>query len=187
MFGLAVGNHSLTLLLAVPVGLYVLAVDPGIWRRGRLVLGCVAALALTVVLVYLELPLRAGPFRAALVYGTPNTLDGFRYIVLAEQFQGSLSDPFGELPRKAGELVTRTIAQFGILAPLIPVGFVVTALRRPRYALLTGSAVAITCFFNASYVNADINRYYLGPILIAWTWLAILAAVAIEAARQRGR
>jgi hypothetical protein len=180
VFGLAVGNHSLTLLLAVPVGLYVLAVDPGIWRRGRLVLGCAAALALTIVLVYLELPLRAGPFRAALVYGTPNTLDGFRYIVLAEQFQGSLSDPFGELPRKAGELVTRTIAQFGILAPLIPVGFVATALRRPRYALLTGSAVAITCFFNASYVNADINRYYLGPILIAWTWLAILAAVAIE-------
>jgi Protein O-mannosyl-transferase TMEM260-like len=180
VFGLAVGNHSLTLLLAVPVGLYVLAVDPRIWRRGRLVLGCVAVLALTIVLVYLELPLRAGPFRAALVYGTPNTLDGFRYIVLAEQFQGSLSDPFGELPRKAGELVTRAIAQFGILAPLIPVGFVVTALRRPRYALLTGSAVAITCFFNASYVNADINRYYLGPILIAWTWLAILAAVAIE-------
>jgi hypothetical protein len=180
VFGLAVGNHSLTLLLAVPVGLYVLAVDPRIWRRGRLVLGCVAALALTIVLVYLELPLRAGPFRAALVYGTPNTLDGFRYIVLAEQFQGSLSDPFGELPRKAGELVTRAIAQFGILAPLIPVGFVVAALRRPRYALLTGSAVAITCFFNASYVNADINRYYLGPILIAWTWLAILAAVAIE-------
>jgi hypothetical protein len=180
VFGLAVGNHSLTLLLAVPIGLYVLSVDPGIWRRGRLVLSCVAALTLTLVLVYLELPLRAGPFRAGLVYGTPNTWDGFRYIVLAEQFQGSLSDPLGDLPRKAGELITRTVAQFGILAPLIPVGFVVTALRRPRYALLTGTAVAITCFFNASYVNADIGRYYLGPVLVAWTWLAILAAVAIE-------
>ncbi len=181
VFGLAVGNHSLTLLLALPVGLYVLAVDPGIWRRGRLVLGCVAALVLTVTLVYLELPLRAGPFRAALVYGTPNTLDGFRYVVLAEQFQGSLSDPFGELPRKFGELVTRTVAQFGILAPLIPVAFIVTAVRRPRYALLTGTAALITCFFAASYVNADINRYYLGPVLLAWTWLAILAAVVIEA------
>ena len=180
VFGLAVGNHSLTLLLAIPVGLYVLAVDPGIWRRGRLVLGCVAALALTITLVYLELPLRAGPFRAALVYGTPNTWDGFRYIVLAEQFQGSLSDPFGNLPAKVGDLVARTVTQFGILAPLIPVAFVVTALRRPRYALLTGSAIAITCFFNASYINADIGRYYLGPVLIAWTWLAILAAVAIE-------
>ena len=132
------------------------------------------------MLVYLELPLRAGPFRAALVYGTPNTWEGFKYIVLAEQFQGSLSDPFGELPRKFGELITRTVAQFGILAPLIPVAFVVTAVRRPRYALLTGTAAAITCFFAASYVNADISRYYLGPALMAWTWLAILAATAVE-------
>ena len=57
----------------------------------------------------------------------------------------------------------------------------VTAVRLPLYALLTGSAVAITCFFNASYVNADINRYYLGPALMAWTWLAILAAAALDA------
>jgi hypothetical protein len=45
---------------------------------------------------------------------------------------------------------------------------------------MTGSAVFITCFFAASYVNADIDRYYLGPILIAWTWLAILAAAAVD-------
>jgi hypothetical protein len=181
VFGLAVGNHSLTLLLAIPAGLYVLAVDPGIWRRDRLVLSCLAVLVATVVLVYLELPLRAGPFRAPLVYGTPDTWDGFRYIVLAEQFQGSLSNPFGDLPRKFGELVSRTVAQFGIFAPLIPVAFVVTAVRRPRYALLTGTAVAITCFFSASYVNADIGRYYVGPALMAWTWLAILAAAAVDA------
>ncbi len=180
VFALAVGNHSLTLLLAGPVGLYVLAVDPGIWRRGRLVLSCAGVLTLTLVLVYLELPLRAGPFRAALVYGTPNTWEGFKYIVLAEQFQGSLTDPFGELPRKFGELVARTVAQFGIIAPLIPIAFVVTAVRRPRYALLTGTAAAITCFFAASYVNADIGRYYLGPALMAWTWLAILAGAAID-------
>ena len=180
VFGLAVGNHSLTLLLAIPVGLYVLAVDPRIWRRGRLVLSCIAVLVGTVALVYLELPLRAGPFRAPLVYGTPDTWEGFKYIVLAEQFQGSLSDPFGDLPRKFDELVSRTGAQFGILAPLIPVGFVMTVLRKPRYALLTGSAVAITCFFSASYVNADISRYYVGPALMAWTWLAILAGVVVD-------
>ena len=180
VFALAVGNHSLTLLLAVPVGLYVLAVDPGIWHRGRLVLTCVAVLVGTVVLVYLELPLRAGPFRSALVYGTPNTLDGFRYIVLAEQFRGSLSNPFGDLPGKVGDLVSLAWSQFGVLALLIPFGFVATVMRHPRYALLTGSAALITFFFAASYVNADIDRYYLGPALMAWTWLAILAAAAIE-------
>jgi hypothetical protein len=137
-------------------------------------------LVLTVVVVYLELPLRAGPFRAPLVYGTPDTWEGFTYIVLAEQFRDSVLDPFGELPRKFGELVTRTTLQFGILAPLIPLAFIATALRRPRYALLTGTAVAITCFFAASYVNADISRYYLGPELMAWTWLAILGAVVVD-------
>jgi 4-amino-4-deoxy-L-arabinose transferase-like glycosyltransferase len=180
VFGLAIGNHSLTLLLAIPVGLYVIAVDPGIWRRPRLVASCVGVLVVTVVLVYLELPLRAGPFRAPLVYGTPDTWEGFKYIVLAEQFRDSVNDPFGELPRKFGDLVTRTTTQFGILAPLIPVGFIVTAVRRPRYALLTGTAVALTCFFAASYVNADISRYYLGPELMAWTWLAILAAAGVD-------
>jgi hypothetical protein len=180
VFGLALGNHSLTILLAIPVGLYVVAVDPGIWRRGRLVASCVGVLALSVVLVYLELPLRAGAFRAPLVYGTPDTWEGFKYIVLAEQFRDSVTDPFAELPRKFGDLVARTVTQFGILAPLIPVGFIVTAVRRPRYALLTGTAAAITCFFAASYVNADISRYYLGPELMAWTWLAILAAAAVD-------
>ena len=37
----------------------------------------------------------------------------------------------------------------------------------------------MTCLFSASYVNADISRYYLGPLLIAWTWLAILGAVVV--------
>ncbi len=127
------------------------------------------------------MPLRAGPFRAALVYGQPNTWDGFRYIVFAEQFQGSLLDPFGDLPRKFGDLVGLTVAQFGFLAPAIPVAFVVTVIRHPRYALLTGTAAGITCFFAASYVNADISRYYLGPALMAWTWLAILAGVIVDA------
>ncbi len=62
------------------------------------------------------------------------------------------------------------------MAALIPFGFVVTVRRRPRFALLTGVSLALTCFFAASYDNADIDRYYLGPILIAWVWLAMLVA-----------
>jgi hypothetical protein len=175
VFGLAAGNHSLTLLLAPPIALYVLAVDPGILRRPRFLATCAGALALTVLLVFLELPLRAGPFRAPLVYGHPETWDGFWYIALAEQFRGSVVGPFSDLPTKAADLVGRTVAAFGPLAALIPIAFAATAILRPHYALLSGTAVAITCFFAASYVNAMIDRYYLGPVFIVWTWLAILA------------
>lgn len=182
VFGLSMGNHSLTLLLVIPVALYVLAVDRTILGRPGLIAACLGAVVISMTLVYLELPLRAGPFRAALVYGRPETLDGFRYVALAEQFRGSLQDPLGNLAGKFRTLVDLTVAQFGILAPLIPVGFVATAVRRPAYALLTGTAVAITCLFAASYINADIDRYYLGPILMAWTWLAVLGGVAAEGA-----
>ena len=187
VFGLAVGNHSLTLLLAPAVAAYVIAVEPGIVRRWRLVAGCLAALSITLVVVYLELPLRAGPFRAPLVYGTPNTWDGFRYIVLAEQFRGSVVDPFGNLGLKFQDLVARAGREFGVLWILIPFGFLATAIRRPRYALLTGIALGLTVFFAASYDNAAIERYYLGPILIAWTWLAMLVAGVVALLTHRRR
>lgn len=186
VYALSVGNHSLSLLLAPPIGLFVLAVQPDILRRPGLVARCVGVLAATLVVVYLELPLRGGAIAgltAPLVYGRPATWDGFWYVVLAEQFRGSVVDPFGDLGGKTITLVTRATREFGPLTPLIPLGFLATAVRRPRYALLTGSAAAITCFFAASYLNADIGRYYLVPWLVAWTWLAILGSlVAIAVA-----
>jgi hypothetical protein len=179
-FGLSMGNHSLTLLLAPAVGLFVLAVDPGILRRPRIVAVAAGSLALTVALVFLELPLRAGPFRAPLVYGRPETWDGFWYIVLAEQFRGSLEPPLADLPAKLGTLLARTVTQFGPLTLLVPVGAIATALVRPRYALLSGIALLVTVGFSMNYANADIGRYYAVPILVAWTWIAILAAAMIR-------
>jgi hypothetical protein len=180
VFGVALGNHTLTLLLAPGIGLFVLAVQPEILERPRLVLACVGALVATVGLVYLELPLRAGPFEAPLVYGRPATWDGFWYIVLAEQFRGSLTNPLADLGGTIAMLTWRTVAAFGPLAILVPAAFVVTAVRHPRYALLTGTGLAITCVFAASYINADIDRYYLVPVLIAWTWIGIAAGAAVD-------
>jgi hypothetical protein len=182
VYGLAAGNHSLTLLLAPPIVLYVLAVDREVLRRPRFLVACLGTAVATLALVYLELPLRAGPFRAPLVYGRPETWDGFWYIALAEQFRGSVVGPFEDLPAKAADLIARTVDAFGPLAALVPLAFVVTAIRRPRYAILTGTTVALTCFFAASYINAMIDRYYIVPVLMAWTWLAVLAEAIARAA-----
>ncbi len=129
-------------------------------------------------LVYLELPLRAGPFRATMVYGHPETWDGFWEVVLAQQFQGSLVAPFSDLGAKAVALARFASDQLGPLVWLVPFGFVATVVRRPRYALLTGPALALMCWFAASYDNAQIDRYYLVPAVIALTWVAVLAEVA---------
>jgi hypothetical protein len=187
VFGLAVGDHSISLLLAPGIALFVLAVDTRILRRPRLIAACAGALAVTVVLVFLELPLRAGPFRAPMVYGAPDTWDGFWYIALAEQFRESVAGPLVDLPAKFGDLVSRTAAAFGPLAALIPVAFAAMAALRPSWALLTGTSALLTCAFAASYENAQIERYYLGPALMAWTWLAIFAAgIAMAMGRAVG-
>jgi Protein of unknown function (DUF2723) len=182
LFGLAAGNHSLTLLLIPPIGLYVLSVEPGIWRRPRFLFTCAAAVVATVVLVFLELPIRGGLIPAPLVYGRPTTWDGFWYIALAEQFRGSLGDPFADLPAKFDHLVTFANAQFGLLAFAIPPAFIVAAKRAPRFTLLTGLAFVITVLFNEAYANADIERYYLGPVLWVWLWIGILAGALADAA-----
>lgn len=181
--GLSIGNHSLTLLLGLPVLLYVLAVEPDILGRGRFMAACALAVLVPAALVYLELPLRGGAvpwLEADLVYGSPDTLEGFLYVVTGEQFRGGIVDPFGNLPGKLVDLAELAGRELGPLAILVPVGLFVTAIRFPSYALLSGTAVAITCFFNAAYVNADIERYYVGPALLAWTWLAILGGTVVD-------
>ncbi len=180
VFGLSAANHSLTLLLAPPIALYVLATEPRIVLRPRLLALCAVVLVGSAAAVYLELPLRAGPFRAPLVYAHPETWDGFWYIALAEQFRGSLSDVFGNLPSKVGQVGQLAWNQFGFLTPLLVPAFLATVRKMPRYALLTGSAMVITLLFNLSYANADIDRYYLGPVLWAWTWVGILAAFVLQ-------
>jgi hypothetical protein len=147
---------------------------------------CLAAVIIPLALIYAELPLRAGPFRAPLVYGTPNTLDGFLYIVLASQFQSDLSGPLTDLGPKLAGLFGRTVAAFGPLTPLMPIAFLATAARRPRYAVLSGVAILTTLLFAMSYNNGEIGRYYLGPMLIAWTWIAILGGAIIDALAARG-
>ena len=176
VFGLSAANHSLTLLLAPPIGLYVLATEPRIVLRPRLLALCALAAVGSAALVYLELPIRAGLIRAPLVYAHPETWDGFWYIALAEQFRGSLSDPLGDLPRKLGQVGQLAWNQFGFLTALLVPAFLATIRTVPRYALLTGSAMVLTLLFNTSYANADIDRYYLGPVLWAWTWVGILVA-----------
>ena len=178
--GVSVGNHSLTLLLGPPIILYVLAVEPGILQRRRFIVANLAAFAIPTVLVRFEMILRAGWFRAPFVYADPSTFTGFWYVTLGAQFHGWLTDPFSNLAKRFADLFAMAAGQFGPLAAVIIVAFMVTAIRRPRYALLSGATLALTCFFNSVFPDGAIDRYYIGPALIAWTWLAVLGATVVD-------
>jgi hypothetical protein len=174
--GLAVGNHSLMLLLGPGILLFVLAVEPDILHRRRFIAACIAAFTIPTVLVRFEMILRGGWLRAPFVYADPSTWSGFWYVTLGAQFHGWVTDPFADVAGRLEDLARIAIGQLGPFAPLVLVAFVVTAFRQPRYALLSGLTLALTCFFNSVYPDGAIDRYYIVPALIAWTWLAILAA-----------
>ena len=180
VYGVMLGNHTLTVLLAPGIAFYVRAVDPAILRRRRLVLACAGLLVGTAAVLYLQLPLRAA-MGAPLVYGRPDTWEGFWYIVLAAQFRGDIVDPFGDLGGKAAELGRLAVAQLGIVAALVPAAFAAVVLRHPRLALLTGTWLGVTVWFAASYTNAAIDRYYLGPLLLVVVWLGIAAGALVDA------
>jgi len=171
VFGVAVANHALSLLLVPGIGLFVLVTDAGILRRPKVVLAALGASIGVAALLYLQLPLRAGPFRAPLVYGHPETLTGLLEIVIARQFQGDIVG--GGVGALVAAFVDLARAQLGPLLYVVPVAFVVTAIRRPRYAAYSGLAVLITVLFAATYANARIDRYYLGPLFFAWSWVAV--------------
>ncbi|HEY5629574.1 MAG TPA: DUF2723 domain-containing protein [Candidatus Limnocylindrales bacterium] len=185
VYGVAAANHGLALILAPSIVLYVIAVEPGVLRRPRLVIAAVGTAAAVAALLYLELPLRAGLFRAPLVYAHPETLQGFWQVVLATQFLGDTSGLLYDVPGKVGWLARLVADQYGPLVTLVPLGLLVTAIRQPKYALFSGSAALITVVFAASYQNADITRYYLGPAFFAWTWLAVLAGSIVEVILRR--
>jgi hypothetical protein len=181
VYGIAVANHSLALLLPPAIGLFVLAADWRVLLRPKTIAACVVALAGTIVVLFSELPIRAA-MNAPLVYGHPNTWSGFQYVVLAEQFRGSLNDPLGDLPHKISssiDLVANYLGPAGILAP---VGLLTSLVRRPRFVLLTGLSALVTAVFASSYANADINRYYLVPLLAACLWIGLGAADLVDLA-----
>ena len=166
VFGLALGNHALTLLLAPGIGVFVLLVDPWILvRRWRLALACaLAALVLTTVVVYAYIPIRAA-MNPPLDYANPVTWERFRYLVLGEQFQGT----FHQLPSLSGGIAivwNELHANLGLGALLAVAGAVLGAFRNPAFVVLSGLWFVITFVFALGYENAAIERYYLVPLMV---------------------
>jgi Protein of unknown function (DUF2723) len=176
VFGLSLGNHALTVLLAPGVGVFVLLVEPQLlWRRWRLTLACVIAVVATTVLVYAYIPLRAS-MNPPLDYADPVTWDRFKYLVLGQQFQGT----FHAMPSfRAGlsQIWKQLVNNLGLVAVLSVAGGVVAFVRNVQFALLAALWFGLTFVFALGYENADIERYYLVPIMMAILW----AAIALDA------
>lgn len=82
--GLGATNHTYMAVFALAFGLFAIAADPAVLRRGREIAGAAAACALG-LLPYLFLPLRSRS-DPPLDWGNPETLDAFLAVVSRRDF-----------------------------------------------------------------------------------------------------
>jgi 4-amino-4-deoxy-L-arabinose transferase-like glycosyltransferase len=183
VYGLSLGNHALTLLLAPGIIAFVLLVRPNIlWRRWRLVAVCLTCTAIAAIAVYAYLPIRSS-FEPPLDYASPRTWDSFWYVVRGEQFSGSIK-PLPSFADGVASVWDQLVRNIGLLVVLVPAGAVLGAFRHGRVIALTGLWFVLTWIFALGYNNASIERYYLVPLLAGCLWLALGADIAWDAARS---
>jgi hypothetical protein len=180
-FGLGMGNHPLTGLMALGIGAWLFVVGGRIWRRWRLVAAC-AALLVVGLLVYLYIPIRAlTPPEPPLFYARPTTLDRMQYLVFAEQFH-NLFDPFrapfdnlGGRWADAERVLARQFIGPGWLVAGLGVSLLTA--RQAGVALFLGLLVVTNIGYAMHYNDGDIDRYYMLTVLVG----AILIALAVSA------
>ena len=191
VYGVALANHSLTMMLAPGIALFVLAVAPGIILKWRVILTCVVVLAGTAILLWLELPIRAA-MHAPLVYAHPDTWNGFMYVITGQQFGGIPPTIGADLQAKYAQVMTLISSWLGPLGYVAAIGLGTSVVRRPRYVVLSLLAAAMTAGFAAAYANSDLERYFLVPVFVAFTFVGLgladmvsLGVWVIDVARAR--
>jgi tetratricopeptide (TPR) repeat protein len=173
IYGLALGNHHVTVLLLAPAVLYWLVTTAG-WRflttKKALLAGALLLLGLS---VYLYLPLRAAQ-NPALNWGDPRTLGKLIWHVTGKQYRVNLfSSSLDHILGQAayfGQLWLKQFTLVGALLALIGLG---RLWQRDRH-LLTFTLLIV--FFDVLYavnydIAEDIEAYYLPTFLMTALWL----------------
>lgn len=201
--GLGATNHTYMAVFALAFGLFAIAADPGVLRRGKDLGAAAAAFALG-LLPYAYLPLRSRS-DPALDWGNPETFDGLLAVVTRRGFWerrwlespgdwlAIAADWLRSFPRELGwagvalvlfALATMPrrrqppagLAPLASLAPLAPV----TALALLALLAMSGNLVVLGLHGSRSDLFLW-HRYYIPSYLLA----ALLAACGVQALTER--
>lgn len=177
--GLALANHHLVAVLALPVlghALGHLTVRVGARAWGIGLLGGLLGLS-----VYVYLPLRALA-DPPLDLGHPATLPSFVWVVGAQIFARTFREDVQPLGERLADLVVLVVENFGIaLVLLVPLGLYVLLRKRRAWPLayVWTSAAATNLIVRASLGTVRSNPDTLGYLMPGFAALAGLSACGI--------
>jgi Protein of unknown function (DUF2723) len=188
-FGVGLGVHPLVGLLAFGIAAWLFVVDPGFWRRWRLIALSAGVLVVAALVPYSLLWIRAitDP-EPPLFYARPDTWERFRYLVFAEQFSGLFREfraPFDDIVAKLATTERVLAAQF------VPPGWLLVAIGAAIVAARSlGTFAALALFvigdviYSMNFRDGDIDRYYMPTVVVLAPLIGVaIAAIAAACAR----
>jgi len=185
-FGLGVAHHASLAFLAIPLAVFVLWVEPGIWRQPRRWAGPALAL-IAAFAVWLYLPIRSA-MQSAFDPNPISTLRAFREHVMASGFRG---DMFAY--RAWPILLGRARVYWDILALQFGAPMLLASLlaampllrKRPRLATMLLGIWAINSLVAISYRAPQTVEYLLPAYLALAALLGFGAASLCESLQRR--
>jgi len=189
LLGTGLGNHTTLGLAATPFGIWVLWV---VWQqqRWRGVLDWRPAVGLAVglsIYVYAPIAASAGPI---INWGSPNTLEGFRWMALATLYQGYVFGIEGEyVSNRISRTAELLFTQYTIVGTVIGIAGLTTMWSYSRgfvYASV-GSIVAVA-LYSVAYSTADSFIYLISVFMVFSLWLGVgIALLGSQVGRWAAR
>lgn len=184
IWGLSLTNHSTMAMVAPVFGLYVLAIEPGIWRRFKL-LASLAGLALLGFSVNLYLPIRSAA-NPPMDWGNPETLQGFWEVLTRRQYQFMFTQHPRSIGRFAGQVGAFSrdyVREFTPVIAWLPLVGIASLWQSRRSAVLLLVGLFATVVFGFMLlINYELTHERLWIMSTHWIPAYVAAAILIGAA-----
>lgn len=170
IFGVSLGNHYTMVVIGPVFAAFIFLADEHRWRRTGLYTAMIAAAALSMLLVFLYLPIRSAA-NPPIDWGNPETLGNFWAVIRRKQFAFMFSQytrNWGRFAHQMQCMGTLWMQQFGLwsISALGAIGLAMLIWRRAWHGWLL-AAIGIVTLASAAYVqNFNFDREWIGVMSV---------------------